>query len=185
MNFAPNYTARYRLSYRHLGRPHVITFRLPSGTTLLDLDIPKLTIEVAFSSIASILYTNFQWISAVFCESGSDIWQPTTVPATVTGTRSTASVPQSVVDSSFTVSGRGTAGGKCRLVTFGAFFDTSYGAPGNDALITTGESAALGDFIDNITSGQFVAADDTVATWYPQATLKRNDHWLRQTRQGR
>lgn len=185
MNFAPNYTARYRLSYRHLGRPHVITFRLPAGTTLLDLDVPIITIQTAFSSMVSILYTNFQWISAVFCAAGADLWQPAQIPTTVTGTRSTATVPQYVVDSSFTVSGRGTAGGKCRLVVFGAFFDIAYGAPGNDALITTGESAPLGDFIDNITSGQFVAADNTVATWYPQATLKRNDHWLRQTRNGR
>lgn len=184
-DFAPNYTARFRIKYSTQGRNHSLTWRIASGSAGPADVTAKMGDFLA--AIEGFLYTDWTIISADYAPANSDIFLPTALPANPTGASNVAIEPQSSDAMAVSWVGRTTLGGRARFFIYG--MDTAgllATATGDDWRVTAVESpdiAAGVTVLDN-ESPSLVGNDDAAVNWYPYVNLKYNDRWVRKMRQG-
>lgn len=185
-DFAPNYTARYRLHYNVLGLAHTMTWRVASSVTDPSGVADKMGLFL--SDLAENLWSNFTIIGADFAPADSDIFLPAVMPDPVTGGASVASFHQT--DKSFAISfvGRSDHGQKARFFLYGTSFAVNVrDAQIDDWKITSAESpTSISDAIVrlNETSPALVGNDDHTVVWYEYVNCKYNDRWVRRQRRG-
>jgi len=184
-DFAPNYTARYRIRYTSLGKSHSMTWRVASSVT--DPAGIAAKVGLFLADLEPILWNDWTLTGADFALADSDVFLPAVLPDAPTGAVSTSGSVSNDAAISLSFVGRSTAGLKARMFIYGtdgaAFLRV---ADGQDFRLTSAEEPAISDAIVrlNETSPAIVANDDAVATFYEYVNIKYNDRWLRRFRRG-
>jgi hypothetical protein len=184
-DFAPNFTARYRIRYTSLGKTHSTTWRLVNTVTDPSGVASKMGLFLA--DLAPNLYSDWTIVGADFALADSDVFLPAVEPANPTGAVSTGGAAGS--DAAFQMGfvGRSTAGGRARFFIFGTNIAADVrDVVGNDFRVKSAELASISAAIVrlNETAPALVANDNHVATWYEYANMKYNDRWVRRLRRG-
>lgn len=184
-DFAPNFTARYRVRYSSLGKTHSMTWRVVNTVT----DPTALAAKVSgfLDDMAPNLFADWTIIGAEFALADTDVFLPAVAPDNPTGAVSTAG--SHISDAAFQMGfvGRSSAGGKARMFLYGTNIAVDIAdARGNDFRIQSSELASVSDAIVrlNETAPALVANDNHVAVWYEYANMKYNDRWVRRLRRG-
>jgi hypothetical protein len=184
-DFAPNFTARFRVKYTSLGKTHTQIWRLSSAvddpTGIAD------KVGLYYEDLSPVLFADLTIVSADFAPADSDIFLP--APTPVFGGGDVAVIGSVATDAALSLSfvGRSTLGGKARMFQYGTTFRNAViTAVGVDWKVTSAENASISAAIVrlNETSPAIVANDDSVATWYEYANIKYNDRWVRRMRRG-
>lgn len=184
-DYAPNYTARYRLRYQTVGKSHSMTWRQPASETE-DTDIAA-KVGLFLNDLADSLWDDFTIIGADWALADSDVFLPGSLPSFDGG--NVASSGQSPSDAAFAISfvGRTISGNKARMFLYGLNFPTMVRtSSGNDFKIVSAEASTVSDAIVrlNETSPPIVGNDNTTAIWYEYVNIKYNDRWVRRLRRG-
>lgn len=184
-DFAPNYTARYRIRYTTMSKTHSMTWRVAASVTD-DTGIAA-KVGLTLDDMAPILWDDFTIIGADFALADSDVFLPGTLPTF--GGGDVGSGAQSPSDAAFAVSfvGRTIAGGKARMFLYGINpGELGRTAVGGDFRALSSEEPSVSDAIVrlNETSPPLVGNDNQTAIWYEYVNIKYNDRWVRRLRRG-
>lgn len=184
-DFAPNYTARYRMRYTSLSKNHALTWRVLN--TVTDPAAVAAKMELFLADMEGRLWTDFTVVGADFALADSDVFLPCVAPASPTGAATTNPAYAAHAADAISFVSRSAAGGKGRFFLYG----TNYGrtedtAEQVDWRITSGEDATIAAGVArlNETSPSLVCNDNHVAVWYEYANFKPNDRWIRRLRRG-
>jgi len=186
-DFAPNYTARYRVRYTVLGKNHKMQFRLARGTS----DVGNIALKVAayLSALSPTLFTNFTVLGAEFAPEDSDIFLPVAPPVGFSPPAlAIPGAPISEQSLAWSFVGRSIGGLQCRLFLYGAGSGPeNVGAPAvtfDDWRLTSVQSGIVNNavIVLNNSSPSLVGNDNQTAVWYPYANFKYNNYWVRRTR---
>jgi len=184
-DFAPNYTARYRVRYSSLGKTHSCTWRVASSVTDPAGVADKFGLFLA--DMQGSLWEDFTVIGADFAEADSDVFLPAVAPDNPTGAVAVAG--SFVSDAAFQLSfvARTALGGKARFFLYGTNdVELMRDAKGNDLKLLSSESTQISNAVVrlNETSPALVGNDDSIASWYEYVNMKYNDRWVRRLRRG-
>lgn len=191
--YAPNYTTFFTLKYRVCGRQHTHTIRpqaVIDGTTPLTWwsTVGRDAYYFFWQGIANQVFSDFSIISAEYTLAGEHISRPLDIGDDLPGASGPAWPPgdngRKFADYHVTFSAKSQGGVRAPLKTFG--LNLYIGADGHD--IDDDGLARSGEYpwIANMRAG-WVALNlcgiDGELLYFPQdATIKRNDHWLKVTR---
>lgn len=184
-DYAPNFTARYRLRYSVLGLTHTMQWRIARGAGVTGLNNMVLKVAAFLAALETGLVSSWTILSATYAEEDSDIFLPAGTPSAPTGTQSDAGSlkSQSVVSTGFV--GRSNLGQKARVFVYG-FRQGPEDAEtdADDFRLLAAESTEIDDAVVVLNNGSpnVVGSDDAVVSWYSYANVKYNDYWLRQIR---
>jgi hypothetical protein len=184
-DFAPNYTARYRIRYSSLGKSHSMLWRVASGVT--DPAGIASKVGLFLEDCEPFLYDDWTLTSADFAEADTDIFLPAVLPDAPTGAVAVAGAVAN--DAALAVGwvGRTTLGGKARMFLYGTNIAAALRMSALlDFRILSSENADVSATVVrlNETSPAIVGNDDAVATWYEYVNVKYNDRWVRRLRRG-
>lgn len=184
-DFAPNFTARYRVKYTSIGKNHSMLFRFPRDIDTTDSAAMATTISGFLNALAALRPDNFAVTGTEFAPADSDVFLPIAGLTISAGTQSSAAFGrnQSALSGSFV--GRSSAGQKARLFLFG-FGIIPETAQGADFRITAAESTQAAAAITSLNGAtlKLVASDAQPVVWYPYVNLKFNDHYVAKLRRG-
>ena len=185
-DFAPNYTARYRLHYSSLGKAHSMLWRIERGTGSTGLAVMIAKVEDFLNTLTAARYTDWEVLSAEYAPEDVDIFAPASVPAPDTGTVAipTDPVSQSCLSTGFV--GRSDVGQKARMFIWGCNFNPEAGsaAVADDFRVHSSEHAIIAAAILELNSGgpPIQASDNHNVSWYTYVNVKYNDHWVARSR---
>lgn len=184
-DFAPNYTARYRIRYSTVGKTHSMTWRVAAGVT--DSTSIAAKLGLTLDDMAPLLWDDFTILGADFALADSDVFLPGVLPTF--GGGAVASGAQSPSDAALAISfvGRTIAGQKARMFLYGCNpGEIGRTAVGGDFRILSSEEPSVSDAIVrlNETSPPLVGNDNETAIWYEYVNVKYNDRWVRRLRRG-
>lgn len=184
-DYAPNFTARYRLRYSTLGLQHAIVIRLPSNVVQADITPYVQKLGSFLQAISAGRYTDWTMLNGAFAPANSDVFLPAQLPTNVGPGLS--AVPPVVTFShrslSYSWPGRSTAGHRAILYLITVSTGAETAADIADARLTSQENTAIADSVNALNaSPPFVGNDDKGAVWYPYVNLKHNSYWTRQSR---
>lgn len=183
-DYAPDFTYRYRVSYRAGGFAHNFNVRGPTGLAepVDDFAFNMATaVHDYFAALAAILWTDFEFLSAAYAAAGSNIFIPTTrVPAAITPTGfDPADYSARMRATACTHAGRGVPSGAARLYWFGSsVVDSLDTDEAGDGAISVANVAGL-DTATAVANANFFSSAGFAALWYPRLTTKVNDRLLR------
>lgn len=182
-DFAPNYTARYRIRYSTLGHEHSMLWRIARGTGTTGLALMVAKVGDFLTAVKVARFTDWTIISAEYAPEDVDIFAPAAVPSPDAGTATIPTNPKS--QSTFAVSfiGRSTAGQKARFYVYGwdGSPEISVGpAVADDFRLYSAESGTVAAGVAELASGapDIVASDNFSVIWYSYVNGKYNDHWV-------
>jgi hypothetical protein len=183
-DFAPNFTARYRLKYSVVGTAHTMTWRFASG--FVDEAGAADKVAAVINAMHTNLYESWEAISADFAPADSDVFLPSVISSFDAGTQTD---PTTTAHEALAVSfiGRSASGGKARMFLYGTnLVEDTLVAYANDWRVLSGESANVLAAVAELNAGSpdIYANDNVVVTWYPYINLKFNDRWVRKLRRG-
>jgi len=181
-SYAPNYTPRLRLKYQAAGIEHTIMMRAARGTSAGGLDAQKGSIRACFNFGASLLASDFAWISADYALTDSDDFFPTTLPAAVTGGQSAATFSLKQRCTSTNFNGR-VSGSRAAIYFYGFWWEDGLDTAGDNGRVTPGEESFVGTIATEL-SGQAHAGNGLQAIFHQYANIKVNDHLLKLLRRG-
>jgi len=184
-DYAPNYTARYKVTYSTLGKTHSVQWRLEAGTTDPAPCATKMGLFLA--DLAPALYEDWTVLHAEFALADSDVFLPAVAPDQPTGAGDVD--PDRSANAAIAVSwiARSIAGGKGRFFLYGLSFDAlMFTGTGKDYRYYSTESTYVDDTVVrlNETSPALVCNDNEPAVWYEYVNQKPNDRWVRKLRRG-
>lgn len=185
MDFAPNVTCRYKATYKACGFEHNIEVRFARGTTAPSVvNQGKAFFNALATAILPLMPTDFAWTAAHYALEDSDVFLPDgTKPTVQTGPVSLANYTAMMKASPVHFPGAG-GGSKAGLFLYGPYFDPSdIGGPADNGRIEAAEESHIGAAIAAIQAiNTAVSIANFPVTWYPYATYKVNDYWLRLVR---
>lgn len=185
-DFAPNYTARYRVKYLAAGIEHQMTIRVARGAvpaTIISVG-QGAAFAIANAYAPTLLADDFTWIEHYYSESDTDVFlsgggTPTAVVGTVDF--STLSLQRRALQTTF--HGR-SAGSTTEVYLFGVLWDLNLASsPASNGRAYISESAPTANAILALNAADIVGADGTNAGFTNYANVKVNDYHLRQMRQ--
>jgi hypothetical protein len=183
LDFAPNWTARYKLSYRVLSKKHSMLFRFIRGTDASTGTAMAAAVAVFLNTLETYMYSDFAIIGADFAAADSDVFLPTVAPTGIAGTSSTAGVPLSERARSTSFVGRSDAGGRCIIFVYGLVLPPTDPTAG-DFRVTVAENTSIANGVTalNTLSPHLVAGDGYDTNWYPYVNTKYNNYHTRKLR---
>ena len=185
-NYAPNYTARYRVRYSVSGAVHTLTLRVdPAAQTIAGVSAAgAANVNDIFSALSSVLFSDFVVLGADAAVQDSDIFLPATTLPTAFGEVAANDVAWQPLNLSFV--GRSSAGGRAIFHVYGvATNPLATGTGENDYRLTPAENTAIGNVPSILnTNGNTLANDGEQVTWYPYANIGFNAYWQRRRRRG-
>lgn len=184
-DYAPNFTARYRLRYSVLGHQHTQQWRIARSAGVTGLNNMVLKVAAFWNALMPVAFASWTELSATYAAEDSDIFLPAAVPTISTG--SVAETGNLVSESIFSTGfvGRSALGQKARVFCYGVnLTPESAATTGDNFRVTSGESTAVSNAIVVLNNGSpnVVGSDNAVVSWYSYANGKYNDYWLRQVR---
>lgn len=185
-DFAPNFTARYKLRYSFEGDTHVCTTRWPSGSTKAANEDLAIAFWSDFLDLtAALRHTSFAIVDAEYAAGDSNVFLPAQAPAEVTaGSRASASGSTGRIMHSIW-QGRSILGSRSRFQMFGLAWATAEDTATSNFYISTTENAVVGTVATAILTAGMVGPDDeSLAQVRPRVAYKSNDAWVDNRRQG-
>lgn len=187
MDWAPDATPRYIAKYVSAALTHSIMLRGFRGESQ-NATVARATgaLTAMFTAMEAVLPDDFQFIAASYIAQDSNVTVPVSLPTQPTGAVAVASLSKQDKITSLTFAGKSDFGSKARLVAFGQNWtlDTNTGAPQEDFVLLASDASYLSTVINQLNAAGLAAIDNGVITWYPRATIKTNDHWLKKVRNG-
>jgi hypothetical protein len=182
-DFAPNFTARYRLRYISLSQPHHVTFRhIGPGRTPAAGFVAGV---VSFlNASAAIRYSDWTVLEATSAAENSDLFLPEPLPTGLTAGAATPG-PTSFRPVFFSLQGQSDDGNKCAVYMFGCALDPTVPTPGVqlDYRITGAEDATTLGIINALQAiPDQVAIDRQACNWHSYINLAYNSYWQRKQR---
>lgn len=180
-DFAPNYTARYRLRYTAAGKQHTMLFR---GATKAVVDAAPFVgnISAFLNALAPSLLGTWAVIGADVAEQDSDIFLPASVLPVITASRSgtPGTAPQVPRFCSFV--GKTALGHGARIYVFGVSLAPE-GTESANYRFEAGENANLDAAILQLQSWTALRGPDLAAvSWYSYANYGLNAYYQRKAR---
>jgi hypothetical protein len=185
-DFAPNFTARYKLRYSSLSLTHTMQWRIARGAGATGLSNMILKVAGFLAQLAPGRYTDWTMLSATYAPEDSDIFLPAALPVGIgAGAATISGNPKSDSIVSLGFVGRSIAGQKARLFVFGTSFNPELETvAGDNFRFEAGENSAVDGAIAILNNGSpnVVGSDGNNVAWYSYANSKYNDYWLRRIR---
>lgn len=186
-DYAPNYTARYRMRYRVLGANHTSTVRLGRIAPAAAVAAGAALYSDLLEALAPMLWVDFTVIGADVAAFDSDVFLPAaTVPATPDVSEATGDTSFRPLFCSF--AGRSPAGTKASIYLYGWNLSPhSADNTANDFRVLSAENAAVlaAVAVLNGSTGEPAGAIDALeASWYPYANVGINGYYQRKARRG-
>lgn len=186
-DFAPNYTARYRIHYVSLTHQHSMLWRIGRGTASTGLALMVAKVGAFLTSVKVARFTDWTILSAEYAPEDVDIFAPAALPTFDAGTAvlPTNPISQGTLAASFV--GRSAAGQKAKMFLYGVDVgpEVTVG-PGvaDNFRVTSVENAAVGSAIATLNAGSpdIVGSDNFAVHWYSYVNTKYNDHWVARVR---
>lgn len=175
-DFAPNYTARYRLKYRVAGKAHHTLFRV---ATALVARSTGFTTEVGqfLDTLAPSLPSDWQILGVDVAEQDSDVFLPAPqLPVFTVGKNpDPATSGQAARYASWT--GRTALGNHCRIGIFGLNFLPEQGVA-NDFRLMASEGPVPSASVDYLNQWTNLRGIDLAAcSWYPYVNVRLHAYW--------
>jgi len=185
-DFAPSFTARYKLRYSSLSHTHVEMWRIARGAGATGLSNMILKVAAFLNTVTAARYTDFTLLSATYAPEDSDIFLAAALPSGVSaGTVAVPANPLSQSTLSLSFVGRSLAGQKARMFLYGCDLSPEVASASLDNFrVTSAENGAILNAIAVLNNGSpnIVASDGNNVTWYAYANTKYNDFWVRKSR---
>lgn len=182
--YAPNFTPRYKLTYRAGGITHTIQVRGVRGATLATMDAVGAQLSACFNALpAGNKFADLTALSAETALTDSDVFVPAIFVALTVGTLVVSAYSPRARIRGLTFNGR-APGSRAKFTIFGYRQPDELAATeGGDGQILTAEAAAVGT-IAGLATTHFRANSGEAAVFAGRATYKENDHLLRLVRKG-
>jgi hypothetical protein len=182
-DYAPNYTARYRIRYVSLGKPHLATFR-HTGPTRAPGAAFLTGLSDFLSATAPIRYSDWTITSAQSAAENSDIFLPESLPPAVDAGAATPGGSQfRPVFVSF--QGQSDFGNRCSVYLFGIALDPAQPSPGvtGDYRINNAEDATTTAIVAALAAiPDMVAIDRAAPNWNAYMNIAYNAYYQRRAR---
>lgn len=182
--FAANYTARYFVRYRAMGKEH--TFKVRYGLEAGAPPVGVVSAVTAFlAAMAPRLSSDWAVLSASYVPMGGTFSLPA-VPPTTPVIDSTIEWSLGDTPRFYSFTARSVTGQPTAVMLYGALDDPGSGqAKTNDYRILVGEDAAIGAAIAALEAEPLISASDGAGLiWNPYANLAYNAYYQRKARRG-
>jgi len=184
-DYAPNFTARYRLTYSVLSHQHTMLWRIQRAVGSVGLALMVDKVRQYLDAMAPVRFTDWTEVSAEYAPEDVDIFAPAALPGSIAGTAVIPANSKSQGALAISHVGRSSAGQKARMFLYGTDF-----SPENPNVITddfrvfTAENGIIALGVAELNSGapSIMASDNLPVLWYSYVNAKYNDYWVAQTR---
>lgn len=185
-DFAPNYTARYKIGYSAYGLQHTMLWRIERGTGGTGAALMVAKVGDFLTTLATALVTNFVVQTAEYAPEDVDVFAPFTLPTHSPGTAVIAANPLSQSTLSCSFVGRSSSGQKARMFLWGVQIspEITPAVVVDNFRVLTSESAPIAAAIAELNSGgpTIVGSDNLPVQWYSYVNTKYSDHWVAKIR---
>lgn len=185
-DYAPNFTARYRLKYSVAGKSHKALIRLPDTPDYSVIQATGISVfNSLFTALNSLIWSDFSVIGAEGCMKDSSIFVPVSAP-TYTGSVATTGRPSSAAALSVSFMGRTTGGLRWTMFLYGLNLNPQSVTPSQDFRVAASESTAIAAGIAALTArvADVCGNDGNQVVFYPYVNVKYNDYWVKRVRGG-
>lgn len=183
-DYAPNFTARHKLTYSFEGDQHECNTRWPSANTQLANESLAIDFWTAFfSATAALRHTSFAIVSVEYAAADSNVFLPlASMGELAAGTRVAASgSSQRIMHSIWPA--RTSLGHGARFMMFGLAWATAEDVATLDFYVTPAESSIVQTIATLITASEMVGPDDEdIILTRPRVAYKQNDAWVAKRR---
>lgn len=183
-DFAPNYTARYKLIYTTRGLQHSLGLRFnASMAQSAVVAAAESLLDAIFAAVGSVMFADFTIVDAEYSAANSTFF----VPVGWSGSTPTGSVSAGIFPMDDIVmttwSGRSIGGHKGKFVMFGLYWGVA-SADFTDFVVTPAEEVAVGTVADALAVAPGLVMNDNLAAtfWRERATIKPADAWVKHRR---
>jgi len=184
-DYAPNYTARYKVTYSTLGKTHTTQWRVLASVT--DPAPVATKMGLFLGDLHDQLFEDWRVLHAEFALADSDVFLPAPSPAQPAAAQIIPAGAGSDAAVAISFISRSIAAGKGRFFLYGVALEGAIRtAPGQDYRFLSSENTHISDAIVrlNETSPALVCNDNVNAVWYEYVNYKPNDRWVRKLRRG-
>lgn len=185
-DYAPNFTARYKLTYSSEGDQHQCVTRWPSANTQIANVAAAITFwTFFFNDTEDLRHTSFTVLGAEYAAADSNTFLPVDAPTEVAaGTIATASGPTTAIIHT-NWAGRSALGAKMRFMMFGLRWNLADSTTYLDFRVSQAEDVTVAVVAGRLLAAGMVGPDDeALAQVYNRVSIKPNDAWVRIRRQG-
>lgn len=187
-DYAPNYTARYRVRYSVADTVHSMTIRpdADQDDAAAIAGAGAAVVTDVLTAMSSMLSTDFTILGADVAVVNSDVFLPAaTLPVGVGTAGSDLDSGWKPMNVSFV--GRSTTGGRAIFHLYGVAVNPFSGeTTQNDWRITSTEDGRIEDTVDVLNTGgpRLLANDGAGVVFYPYANINANAYWQKRARRG-
>lgn len=185
-DYAPNYTARYKLQYSTYGDVHDLGLRFPASMSQNDVKLAaEAFLDEIFTNLAPKMTVSWTVLGAEYSAANSNFFFPIgydgPAPAGVVNA-GVAPIDEIVMS---TWSGRTVGGHGTRFVLFGLFWNAVTDPVFDDFTVTPTEYAPLSGVRASLNTAGMVGNDNVAATfWNPNVSAKVSDAWRTRRKAG-
>lgn len=179
-DYAPNFTARVKVTYSFEGDTHENTTRWPSANT----QAANITLVSDFwsnlmTATAGLRHTSFSILGVEYAQADSNVFLPAGFESPMTaGTRAAATGASSRIMHSIWA-GRSALGSRTRFQMFGLFWASAEDVATDNFYITVSENSLVGTIAALIGGSGMVGPDDEdIVLVRPRVAYKQNDAWV-------
>lgn len=183
-DYAPNYTARYKLIYTAAGLQHSLGLRfsaaMPQSGVVSSAEALLATI---FGFLSGIMFTDFTIVDAEYSAANSTFFVPVGWSGSPPGgTVGAGILPMDEIVMT-TWAGRSIGGHKGKFVMFGLYWGVGHG-DFDDFVVTAAEEANVASVADALAVAPGLVMNDNLAAtfWRERATIKPSDAWVKNRR---
>ena len=183
-DFAPNYTARYKLIYTTRGLQHSLGLRFAASMAQSAVvSAAESLLDSIFSTLAAVMFADFTILDAEYSAANSTFFAPVGWSgATPAGAVAAGIFPMDDIVMT-TWAGRSLGGHKGKFVMFGLYWGVA-SADFTDFVITPAEEVAVGTVAGLLSTPPGLVMNDNLqaAFWRARATIKVSDAWVKAKR---
>lgn len=186
LDFAPNYTARYRIKYNDGSANHTQTWRYPGVGDGPELGAVSAAVLNYYTAMADGLWDDFAFLSVSYCLKDADIFIPLAVGG-FTGTVSPTGVRKKFHKANMlSFIGRTNAGHRVIFYQYGFFHAVGENSQLDDFRIFRSEEPLIDNAIAALVAAgaDLVGNDGQPVNWYSYANVGENDYWKGKVRNG-
>lgn len=186
-DYAPNFTARFKLGYHGAGRNHSMTWRLTGDGGPASADALLVILQDFLTAMEPDMFDDWTVTSAARCAINTDIFLPYVAPTVApAGAVFDASVPRKVTAASISFVGRTTGGLRAVFFFYGCDLVRDGTTSNNDLRIYASEEVTIANALAVLEGAGAVLRgnDGNPIVWYPYVNVKTNDYWGGRVRNG-
>lgn len=182
MDFAPNFTNRYRVRYSVNGSNHSLTVR--AGTTAGPYDAAVRTeLTAMLDALSPLRFSSWSVLDAEWSQAGSTFFIPAPPPPAIAGTSSASGQGLRPVNINF--QGATLLANRAAFFVYGVSVDPVIGGTSTetDYRLQRGDDANIDDALDVMAAWTAITGiDGEHVQWHNYANININSYWQRKVR---